>query len=59
MPGESLERQRERIFIELKGPKFAQGQRYEVRAEQWGTFKYTTVLGAPSTIERWAPLEKP
>jgi hypothetical protein len=48
-----------RIFIELKGPKFAQGQRYEVRAEQWGTFKYTTVLGAPSTIERWAPLEKP
>jgi hypothetical protein len=48
-----------RIFIELRGPNFAQGQRYEVRAEQWGTFKYTTVLDAPSTIERWAPLARP
>ena len=48
-----------RIFLELTGPNFAQGQRYEVRAEQSGTFKYTTVLGAPSTVERWTPLAKP
>jgi hypothetical protein len=48
-----------RIFLELTGPDFVQGQRYEVRAEQSGTFKYTTVLGAPSTIERWTPLAKP
>ena len=48
-----------RIFLELTGPDFAQGQRYEVRAERSGTFKYTSVLGAPSTIERWTPLAKP
>jgi hypothetical protein len=51
-----------RIFLELTGPdlaKAAQGQRYEVRAEQSGTFKYTTVLDAPSTVERWTPLAKP
>ena len=48
-----------RIFLELTGPDFAQGQRYEVRAERSGTFKYTTVLGAPSTVERWTPLVKP
>jgi hypothetical protein len=48
-----------RIFLELTGPDFAQGQRYEVRAEQSGTFKYTTVLGAPSTVERWTPLARP
>ena len=42
-----------RIFRELPGPDFAQGQRYEVRAVQSGTFRYTTVLGASSTIERW------
>jgi hypothetical protein len=48
-----------RIFLELTGPDFAQGQRYEVRAERSGTFKYTTVLGAPSTVERWTPLGKP
>ena len=48
-----------RIFIELRGASLAQGQRYEVRAEQRGTFKYTTVLGAPSTVERWTPLAKP
>ena len=48
-----------RIFLELTGPDFAQGQRYEVRAERSGTFKYTTVLGAPSTVERWTPLAKP
>lgn len=41
-----------RIFLELTGPDFAQGQRYEVRAERSGTFKYATVLGAPSTVER-------
>ncbi len=48
-----------RIFLELTGPDFAQGQRYQVRAEQSGVFKYTTVLGAPSTVERWTPLAKP
>ena len=48
-----------RIFLELTGPDFAQGQRYEVRAERSGTFKYTTVLGAPSTVERWTPLANP
>jgi hypothetical protein len=48
-----------RIFLELTGPDFAQGQRYEVRAERSGTFKYTTVLGAPSTVERWTPVGKP
>ena len=48
-----------RIFLELTGPDFAQGQRYEVRAERSGTFNYTTVLGAPSTVERWTPLAKP
>jgi len=48
-----------RIFIELRGANLAQGQRYEVRAEQKGTFKYTTVLGASSVVERWAPLAKP
>ena len=47
------------IFLELRGPNFAQGQRYKVRAERSGTFKYTTVLGAPSTVERWTPLAKP
>ena len=47
------------IFIELRGHDLAQGQRYEVRAEQSGLFKYTTVLGAPSTVERWTPLAKP
>ena len=36
---------RKRIFIELRG-SVAQGQRYEVRAEQSGTFSYKTVLGA-------------
>jgi hypothetical protein len=50
---------RKRIFLELVGPKFAQGQRHEVRAEQSGVFKYTTVLGASSTVERWTPLAKP
>ncbi len=48
-----------RIFLELRGPNFAQGQRYQVRAERSGIFKYTTVLGAPSTVERWTPLAKP
>jgi hypothetical protein len=48
-----------RIFIELRGANLAQGQRYGVRAEQRGTFIYTTVLGAPSTVERWTPLAKP
>jgi hypothetical protein len=48
-----------RIFIELRGANLAQGQQYEIRAGRWGTFKYTTVLGAPSTVERWAPLENP
>jgi hypothetical protein len=51
-----------RIFLELTGPdlaKAAQGQTYKVRAERSGTFKYTTVLGAPSTVERWTPLAKP
>jgi hypothetical protein len=48
-----------RIFLELTGSDFAQGQRYEVRAERSGTFSYTTVLGAPSTVERWTPLGKP
>ena len=47
------------IFLELRGPNFAQGQRYKVRAERSGIFKYTTVLGAPSTVERWTPLAKP
>ena len=47
------------IFVELTGHDLAQGQRYEVRAEQSGVFKYTTVLGAPSTVERWTPLAKP
>jgi hypothetical protein len=47
------------IFIELRGPNFAQGQRYQVRAERSGIFKYTTVLGAPTTVERWTPLAKP
>jgi hypothetical protein len=50
------------IFIELTGPDLAQaaqGQRYKVRAERSGIFKYTTVLGAPSTVERWTPLAKP
>ena len=50
---------RKRIFLEPAGPNFAQGQKYEVRAEQSGVFKYTTVLSAPSTIERWTPLAKP
>ena len=50
---------RKKIFLELVGPNFAQGQRYEVRAEQSGVFKYTTVLGASSTVERWTPLAKP
>jgi hypothetical protein len=48
-----------RIFLELTGPDFAHGQRYDVRAERSGTFNYTTVLGAPSTVERWTPLAKP
>ena len=48
-----------RIFLELTGPDFAQGQGYEARAERSGTFNYTTVLGAPSTVERWTPLAKP
>ena len=48
-----------RIFLELTGPDFAQGQTYKVRAERSGTFNYTTVLGAPSTVERWTPLAKP
>jgi hypothetical protein len=47
------------IFIELKGSHLAQGQRYELKAEQWGTFKYRTVLGAPSVVERWAPVDEP
>ena len=47
------------IFLELTGPNLAQGQRYKVRAERSGVFKYTTVLGAPSTVERWTPLAKP
>jgi hypothetical protein len=47
------------IFLELTGPNFAQGQRYKVRAERSGIFKYTTVLGAPTTVERWTPLAKP
>jgi hypothetical protein len=47
------------IFLELRGPNFAQGQRYKVRAERSGIFKYTTVLGASSTVERWTPLAKP
>lgn len=50
---------RKRIFLEPAGPNFAQGQKYEVRAEQSGVFNYTTVLSAPSTIERWTPLAKP
>jgi hypothetical protein len=48
---------RKRIFIELRG-SVAEGQRYEVRAEQSGTFSYKTVLGAPSTVERWTPIMK-
>jgi hypothetical protein len=48
-----------RIFRELPGPDFAQGQRYEVRAVQSGTFRYTTVLGASSTIERWTRVARP
>ena len=36
---------RKRIFIQLRG-SVAEGQRYEVRAEQSGTFSYKTVLGA-------------
>ena len=47
------------IFLELSGPNFAQGQRYKVRAERAGIFKDTTVLGAPTTVERWTPLAKP
>ena len=38
-----------RIFLELTGPNFAQGQRYEVRAEQSGTF---------STRPCWAHLRR-
>jgi hypothetical protein len=38
------------IFTELKGSDLAQGQRYELKAEKWGTFKCRTVLGAPSTL---------
>ena len=51
-----------RIFLELTGSdlaRAAEGQRYKVRAERSGTFRYTTVLGAPSTVERWTPLAKP
>jgi hypothetical protein len=51
-----------RIFLELTGSdlaRAAEGQRYKVPAEKSGTFKYTTVLGAPSTVERWTPLAKP
>ena len=54
-----LNENQKKIFLELVGPNFAQGQRYEVRAEQSGVFKYTTVLGASSTVERWTPLAKP
>ena len=48
-----------KIFIELRNPNWAEGQRYELRAEQYGTFSYKTVLGAPSTVERWVPVDKP
>ena len=37
MSGQSRNHQK-RIFLELTGPDFAQGQRYEVRAERSGTF---------------------
>jgi hypothetical protein len=49
---------RKRIFIQLRG-SVAEGQRYEVRAEQSGTFSYKTVLGAPATVERWTLVPKP
>jgi hypothetical protein len=47
------------IFLELTGPDLAKDQRYKVRAERSGIFKYTTVLGAPTTVERWTPVAKP
>jgi hypothetical protein len=46
-----------RIFIELTGPGLAEGQKYGLHAERSGTFSYKTVLGAPSTVERWTPVE--
>ena len=40
-----LNENHKRIFIEQRGANLAQGQRYEVRAEQSGTFKYMTGTG--------------
>jgi hypothetical protein len=48
-----------RIFIEMTGSNLAEGQKYNVRAERSGTFNCTTESGAPSTIERWIPIEEP
>jgi hypothetical protein len=62
MSGQSSNDNQKRIFLELTAPdlaKAAEGQRYKVRAERSGIFQYTTVLGAPSTVERWTPLGKP
>jgi hypothetical protein len=50
---------RKSIFLELTGPDLAEDQRYKIRAERSGIFKYTTVLGAPKTVERWTSLRMP
>jgi hypothetical protein len=50
---------RKRIFLELAGPNFAQVRGMKFERSNLGVFKYTTVLSAPSTIERWTPLAKP
>ena len=46
-----------RFYIEGKWSNMAEGQRYSMRVIRDGVFEYRTVLGAPSTIERYVPLD--
>jgi hypothetical protein len=47
------------IFVTLNASGLIDGQSFDVKAERTEIFRYTTIVGAVATIEKWSQIQEP